>query len=61
MYYFSTDAIAEDIDVKDAREQLDIDRLSEKDRQDYFRHIDNMRSLSSVVSTALAEGELKGY
>lgn len=63
MYYLSTDTIPDDADapgLQEAREQLDISRLSAADRQAYFRHLDNMRSLTSAIQTAYGDGEMKG-
>lgn len=63
MYFLSTSTIPDDADapgLKEAREQLQIDNLSREDRNAYYKHLDNMRSLVSMVETAYLDGEYKG-
>lgn len=63
MYFLSTSTIPADADapgLKEAREQLDIDNLSEEDRNAYYRHLDNMRSLVSAVESAYSDGQWDG-
>ena len=64
MYYLSTNRIPADADapgLREAREQLDIDNLSDEDRNAYYKHLDNMRSLTSAVESAFEDGEFAGY
>ena len=63
MYFLSTSSIPEEADapgLQEAREQLSIDKLSKEDRVAYFKHLDNMRSLTSMVETAWENGEWEG-
>ena len=63
MYFLSTSTIPEDATapgLREAREQLSIDRLSSEERNAYYKHLDNMRSLMSAVETAFEDGEHKG-
>ena len=63
MYYLSTSTIPADADapgLQEAKRQLDIDNLSDEDRVAYFKHLDNMRSLVSVVESAYTDGEFDG-
>ena len=63
MYYLSNETIPADADapgLREAKEQLDIDRLSEEDRIAYYKHLDNMRSLTNVVESAYTDGIFDG-
>ncbi|MCH5235136.1 MAG: Rpn family recombination-promoting nuclease/putative transposase [Muribaculaceae bacterium] len=64
MYYLSTNMIPADADapgLQEARVQLDIDNLSDEDRNAYYKHLDNMRSLVSAVESAYEDGEYAGF
>lgn len=59
MYFLGTSTIPAEADapgLKEAREQLDIDRLSEEDRNAYYRHLDNMRSLIDTAESRYTDG-----
>ena len=63
MYFLGTEKIPEDATapgLQEARERLAVDRLSKGEREAYYKHLDNMRSLDSITETAFMEGEMKG-
>ena len=63
MYFLSNSSLPADADapgLKEAMEQLSIDKLSKEERTAYFKHLDNMRSLTSMVESAWENGELEG-
>ena len=62
--FLSTSTIPEDATapgLKEAREQLSVDRLSREEQNTYYKHLDNMRSLTSAVNTAWEDGEWEGH
>lgn len=64
MYFLSTSTIPEDATapgLKEAREQLSVDRLSREEQHAYYKHLDNMMSLTSAVNTAWEDGEWEGH
>lgn len=64
MYFLSTSTIPEDATapgLKEAREQLSVDRLSREEQNAYYKHLDNMMSLTSAVNTAWEDGEWEGH
>lgn len=63
MYFLGTNTIPKDADapgLREARDQLSIDRLSREERDAYRKHMDNMRSLTSAVESAFENGEFRG-
>ena len=63
MYFLSTNTIPADADapgLQEARRQLDINNLSRADKEAYYKHLDNMRSLMSAMETAYENGEWEG-
>ena len=63
MYFLSTSRIPEDATapgLREAREQLRIDQLTQAERAAYYQHLDNMASARSVVNSARAEGLAEG-
>lgn len=63
MYFLSNSSVPEDADapgLKEAMEQLSIDSLSKEEKIAYYKHLDNMRSLTSMVESAWENGEWEG-
>lgn len=63
MYFLSNSSVPADADapgLREAMEQLSIDRLSKEERTAYFKHLDRMRSLTSMVESAWENGEWEG-
>ena len=63
MYFLSNSSVPSDADapgLKEAMEQLSVDKLSREERNAYFKHLDNMRSLTSMVESAWENGEWEG-
>lgn len=63
MYFLSNSSVPEDADapgLREAMEQLSIDRLSKEEKIAYYKHLDNMRSLTSMVESAWENGEWEG-
>ena len=59
MYFLSTSQIPDDANapgLKEAKEQLRIDSLSEEEKNAYYAHLDNMVSMRSIVDDARDEG-----
>lgn len=56
MYFLSTSTIPEGADapgLAEARRQLDIDRLSEAEKNAYYDHLENMNSMRNVLDDAV--------
>lgn len=63
MYFLSNSTVPSDADapgLREAMEQLSIDKLSKEERTAYLKHLDNMRSLTSMVESAWENGEWEG-
>lgn len=63
MYFLSNSSVPADADapgLKEAMEQLSIDKLTREERYAYYKHLDNMRSLTSMVESAWENGEWEG-
>lgn len=64
MFFLSTGRIPDNVTapgLAEARERLRIDSLSSEQRADYYRHLDNVRSLRNVADDARDEGYIEGY
>lgn len=64
MYFLSTSTIPDDANapgLREAREQLQVDSLSDKDKRAYYDHLDNMVSLRSIVDDARDQGIWEGH
>lgn len=46
--------------LQEARERLRVDRLSEEERNDYDRMMENLRYQRSVIETGRVEGRMEG-
>jgi predicted transposase/invertase (TIGR01784 family) len=63
IYYLKNNAIPDEFTARglsEAREVLQLDSLSENDRQAYIHHVDQMVFERGVLETSRAEGEAKG-
>ncbi|MDR2234081.1 MAG: Rpn family recombination-promoting nuclease/putative transposase [Tannerella sp.] len=63
IYYLKNNKIPDDFTaqgIKRARQILAYDKLSESERKQYWRQIENRRVKDSVMSTSFIEGEAKG-
>jgi predicted transposase/invertase (TIGR01784 family) len=63
LYYFKNNSIPDGFTapgLKEARKQLQYDKLSEQDRRDYDRDIDNQLYERGAISTAIMKGEYRG-
>jgi predicted transposase/invertase (TIGR01784 family) len=63
LYYFKNNTIPEEFTapgLKEARKQLQYDKLSEQDRRDYDRDIDLQLYERGAISTAIMKGEYRG-
>lgn len=61
MYFLSTSQIPDDANapgLKEAKEQLRIDSLSEEEKNAYYAHLDNMVSMRSIVDDAPRRGHM---
>ena len=64
IYYFKNNRIPEDFTapgLKEARKRLQYYNLSEEQKRDYERHIDQMLYEDSTLETALLKGEIQGF
>ena len=63
IYFLNTGEIPEDADapgLKEAREKLELDRMSKSELAAYYRHLDNVVILRDNIITARGEGHLEG-
>ena len=63
IYFLNTGEIPEDADapgLKEAREKLELDRMSKSELTAYYRHLDNVVILRDNIITARGEGHLEG-
>ena len=63
IYYFKTGRLPEDASapgLDKVRELLRVDRMSEADRNAYYRHLDNIARLHDTVTSGFAEGHFEG-
>lgn len=63
IYFLNTGEIPEDADapgLKEAREKLELDRMSKSELAAYYKHLDNVVILRDNIITARGEGHLEG-
>lgn len=63
IYFLNTGEIPEEADapgLKEAREKLELDRMSKSELAAYYRHLDNVVILRDNIITARGEGHLEG-
>ena len=63
IYFLNTGEIPDDADapgLKEAREKLELDRMSKSELAAYYRHLDNVVILRDNFITARGEGRLDG-
>lgn len=63
MYFLSTGIVHEDSDapgLAEAREKLRVEKLSESDREAYYKYLDDMKSMYNIVDTAREDGRYEG-
>ena len=63
MYFLSQGVVHEGSDapgLSEARKKMQIDSLSKEEREDYFRHLDDLNSMSNIVENAREDGLWKG-
>ncbi len=64
VYYFKHNEIKDEFKAKGldkAKKLLKIEKLTDKEKKDYQRHIDNLRYKASIISTLKTEEEYKIY
>lgn len=63
IYFLNTAEIPHDATapgLKEARQKLNLDKMSHADREAYYRHLDNVVILKDNISTARGEGKMEG-